>query len=93
MVDQVSGQCNVCERMQGTLYKRLGHIAKSSSEVTQQRKLGLGEIALIWKLYFLFASALNQDLGVTDLDVEFCQIQILHIEVLTCTLECDLIWK
>lgn len=64
MVDQVSGQCKVCEGMQGTLYKRQGHMVRST---TQQKKLDLGEIDLTWPLHLPSASVLEQDLGITDL--------------------------
>lgn len=53
-------------RDQGTLYKRQGHIVRST---TQQKKLDLGEIDLTWPLHFPSASALEQDLGITDLDI------------------------
>lgn len=66
MADQVSGQCKLCEGMQRTLYKRQGHIVKSSA---QQTRLYLREIDLPWRLQFPSTSGVDQDVGITDIDV------------------------
>lgn len=56
VVNHVSVQCKVCEGMQSILYKKQGHIVRST---TQQKKVDLEEIDLTWPLHFLSASALE----------------------------------